>query len=137
MYYMAFFIAAAVVLGVWLLLRSRWGLALTAIRDSKKAAESVGVNIPRVKFLVYVLTAAGTALAGALIFPQKLRITLDAAFSVNEWSAFVIFIVVIVGVIVFFLLREVAADWGSWYLIGMGAIAVAVMLIDRRGSGGN
>lgn len=143
MYYMAFFIAAAVVLGVWLLLRSRWGLALTAIRDSETAAESVGVNIPRVKFLVYVLTAAGTALTGAFIFLQKLRITPDAAFSVNEWSAFVIFIVVIggigtiegpiIGVIVFFLLREVAADWGSWYLIGMGAIAIAVMLIDRRG----
>ena len=37
-----------------------------------------------------------TAMVGALIFLQKLRISPDAAFSVNDWTAFVIFIVVIV-----------------------------------------
>lgn len=143
MYYIAFFIALGAVLGVWLLLRSRWGLALTAIRDSEPAAASLGVDIRRVKFLVYIGTAMGTALTGAFIFLQKLRVTPDAAFSVTEWSAFVIFIVVIgglgtiegpiIGVILFFLLRDIAADWGTWYLIGLGAIAIAVMLIDRRG----
>lgn len=143
MYYIAFFIALGSVLGVWLLLRSRWGLALTAIRDSEPAAASLGVDIWRVKFLVYVGTAIGTALTGAFIFLQKLRITPDAAFSVTEWSAFVIFIVVIgglgtiegpiVGVILFFLLRDLAADMGTIYLIGLGVIAIAVMLVDRRG----
>ena len=33
----------------------------------------------------------------------------------------------------FFALREVAADWGTWYLMLMGGIAIAVMLIDKRG----
>ena len=143
MYYIAFAIALLAVGGVWLLLRSRWGLAMTAIRDSEPAAASLGVDIRRVKFLVYVGTAMGTALTGAFIFLQKLRITPEAAFSVTEWSAFVIFIVVIgglgtiegpiLGVILFFLLRDLAADWGSWYLIGLGALAISVMLIDRRG----
>lgn len=143
MYYIAFFIALGAVLAVWILLRSRWGLALTAIRDSEAAAASLGVKIRRVKFFVYIGTAMGTALTGAFIFLQKLRITPDAAFSVTEWSAFVIFIVVIgglgtiegpiIGVILFFLLRDLAADLGTWYLIGLGAIAIAVMLIDRRG----
>ena len=143
MYYIALFIAVGAVLAVWLLLRSRWGLALTAIRDSEPAASSLGVNIRRVKFMVYVGTAMGTALTGAFIFLQKLRITPEAAFSVTEWSAFVIFIVVIgglgtiegpiIGVILFFLLRDLAADLGTWYLIGLGALAIAVMLIDRRG----
>lgn len=143
MYYIAFAIALVSVAGVWWLLRSRWGLALTAIRDSEPAAESIGVNTRRAKFLIYLLTAGVTGLAGAFIFLQKLRITPDAAFSVNEWTAFVIFIVVIggigtiegpiLGVVVFFVLREIAADWGSWYLILMGSIAIGVMLIDRRG----
>jgi len=143
MYYIAFAIAVASVVGVWMLLRSRWGLALTAIRDSEAAAESVGVNTRRAKFLIYILTAGFTGLTGAFIFLQKLRITPDAAFSLNEWTAFVIFIVVIggigtiegpiVGVIVFFALREIAADWGTWYLIMMGSIAIGVMLIDKRG----
>lgn len=143
MYYIAFLLAAGAVLSVWLLLRSRWGLALTAIRDSEPAAASLGVRIRRVKFAVYVGTAVGTALTGAFIFLQKLRITPEAAFSVTEWSAFVIFIVVIgglgtiegpiIGVILFFLLRDFAADLGTWYLIGLGALAIAVMLVDRRG----
>jgi branched-chain amino acid transport system permease protein len=143
MYYIAFGIGIASVLLVWLLLRSKWGLALTAIRDSEPAAEAVGVATRKVKFLIYILTAAGTALTGGFIFLQKLRITPEAAFSVNDWTAFVIFIVVIggigtiegpiIGVIVFFALREIAADWGTWYLIMMGAIAIAVMLIDKRG----
>ena len=143
MYYIAFCLALGAVLAVWLLLRSRWGLALTAIRDSEPAAASLGVNIRRVKFMVYVGTAMGTALTGAFIFLQKLRITPEAAFSVTEWSAFVIFIVVIgglgtiegpiIGVILFFLLRDLASDLGTWYLIGLGALAISVMLIDRRG----
>ena len=143
MYYVALFIALAAVLAVWGLLRSRWGLALNAIRDSETAAASLGVRIRRIKFAVYVGTAIGTAFTGAFIFFQKLRITPDAAFSVTEWSAFVIFIVVIgglgtiegpiIGVILFFLLRDLAADLGTFYLIGLGVLAIAVMLIDRRG----
>jgi branched-chain amino acid transport system permease protein len=143
MYYIAFTIAVISVIGVWALLRSRWGMALTAIRDSETAAESIGVDTRRIKFLIYVLTAFITALTGGFIFLQKLRITPDAAFSVNEWTAFVIFIVVIggigtiegpiLGVVIFFALREFAADWGTWYLIMMGAIAIAVMLFDKRG----
>lgn len=143
MYYMAFGIGISSVLFVWLLLRSKWGLALTAIRDSELAAETLGVNTRRVKFLIYIATAGITALAGSFIFLQKLRITPEAAFSLNDWTAFVIFIVVIggigtiegpiIGVIVFFALREIAADWGTWYLMLMGGIAIAVMLIDKRG----
>lgn len=143
MYYIAFGIGLVSVALVWGLLRSKWGLALAAIRDSEPAAEAVGVATRKVKFMIYVMTAAITGLAGGFIFLQKLRITPEAAFSVNDWTAFVIFIVVIggigtiegpiVGVIVFFALREIAADWGTWYLIMMGAIAIGVMLIDKRG----
>ena len=143
MFWIALGLATASVLGVWLLLRSKWGLALTAIRDSSEAAESLGVPTRKTKFLVYVGTAGFTALVGAFIFLQKLRISPEAAFSVNDWTAFVIFIVVIggigtiegpiIGVLVFFILRETFADLGTWYLIGLGLTAIAVMLIDKRG----
>ncbi|MBB4121821.1 branched-chain amino acid ABC transporter permease [Martelella radicis] len=143
MYYIAFGLGVVSILAVWGLLRSRWGLALTAIRDSAPAAESVGVRVEAVKFMVYVFAAFYTGLTGAFIFLQKLRITPDAAFSVNEWTAFVIFIVVIgglgsiegpiIGTVLFFLLRWIAADWGTWYLMAMGAIAIAVMIVNRRG----
>ena len=37
-------------------------------------------------------------MVGAMIFQQKLRISPDTAFSINDWTAFVIFITVIGGV---------------------------------------
>lgn len=125
------------------LLRSRYGLALTAIRDNETAALSNGVNVVRTKLVVYVITAAGTAMVGALIFLQKLRVSPDTAFSVNEWTAFVIFIVVIggvgrlegpiIGTVVFFLLRETLADLGALYLLMLGIVAIGVMLKAPKG----
>ena len=134
----------ALVIGAALgLLRSRRGVALTAIRDNELAARSLGIDVWRAKFGVYVLTGALTALAGALIFLQKLRISPDAAFSVNDWTAIVIFITVIggigtlegpiLGTLVYFALRETLADLGPVYLIALGAAAILIMLKAPRG----
>lgn len=142
-YWIGLAIAVGAVALVYLMLRARQGLALTAIRDSEPAAESLGVNNFRTKLIVYLVAATATGLIGALISLQKLRISPDAAFSVTDWTANVIFIVVIggigtiegpiIGVIVFFVLRELLAGFGSWYLISLGAIAVVVMLKAPRG----
>ncbi len=142
-YWMALGLAVLVVAMVYMLLRSRRGLALTAIRDNELAATSLGIDIWRTKFFVYVISAALTASVGALIFLQKLRISPDAAFSVNDWTAFVIFIVVIggigtiegpiIGTIIFFLLRETLADLGTTYLLVLGFVAIAVMLRAPKG----
>jgi len=86
-YWTGLLLIVAVFATIYLTLRSRWGLALAAIRDSEPAAESVGVDNYRAKFLVYFLTAGATGSVGALISLQKLRISPDAAFSVNDWTA--------------------------------------------------
>jgi branched-chain amino acid transport system permease protein len=142
-YWLALALTVAVLGAIVSLLRSRHGLALTAIRDNEMAAQSNGVDVWRVKFAVYVLTAFGTAMIGALIFLQKLRISPDTAFSVNDWTAFVIFITVIggigriegpvIGTIVFFMLRQTLADLGSLYLLMMGMVAIVVMLWAPKG----
>jgi branched-chain amino acid transport system permease protein len=142
-YWVALALAAAIIALILLLLRSRYGLALTAIRDNELAARSNGVDVTRVKLVIYVFTACGTAMVGALIFLQKLRISPDAAFSVNDWTAFVIFITVIggigriegpiVGTIVFFALRQTLADQGPVYLLMLGAVAILVMLKAPKG----
>lgn len=136
--------ATIIVIGsVYLFLRSRHGLALTAIRDSEVAASGLGIEIWKTKLIVYVVTSAFTAIIGGLIFLQKLRISPDAAFSVNDWTAFVIFIVVIggigtlegpiLGTLIFFLLRETLADFGTIYLMILGAVAIVVMLKAPKG----
>jgi branched-chain amino acid transport system permease protein len=142
-YWMALALATATLAAIVWLLRSRHGLALKAIRDNELAAQSTGVEVTRTKLLVYLVTAAGTAMVGALIFLQKLRISPEAAFSLNDWTAFVIFITVIggigriegpiVGCVVFFLLRQTLADLGTLYLFMLGAVAILVMLKAPKG----
>ncbi|HET9714945.1 MAG TPA: branched-chain amino acid ABC transporter permease [Pseudolabrys sp.] len=143
MYWLALIVTIAILAVITALLRSRYGLALTAIRDNELAAQSHGIDVSRIKFFVYVLTALCTAIVGAIIFLQKLRISPDTAFSVNDWTAFVIFITVIggvgriegpvIGTIIFFALRQSLADLGSLYLLMMGAVAIVVMLCAPKG----
>jgi len=142
-YWLALAILVAVLVAIFTLLRSRYGLALTAIRDNELAARSNGIDVTRVKLIVYLVTALGTSMMGALIFLQKLRVSPDTAFSVNDWTAFVIFITVIggigriegplIGTIVFFALRQTLADLGSLYLLMLGAVAIVVMLKAPKG----
>jgi branched-chain amino acid transport system permease protein len=146
-YWIALAIAAGSAFAIYMVLRSRRGLALAAIRDSTAAAQSVGIDLFRAKLWIYVFAAAGTGMAGALIYLQKARISPDAAFSVLDWTAYVIFIVVIggigtlegpiIGVLVFYLMQTYLAGFGSWYLILLGALAIATMLFAPKGIWGH
>jgi branched-chain amino acid transport system permease protein len=138
LYFMSLAISVLVFAVVYFLLRSRHGLALTAIRDSEPASASLGVDTFRTKFIIYIATATCTGLIGGLIFLQKLRISPEAGFSINDWTVVVIFMVVIggigtlegpfIGMLIYIVLRELLSDYGTIYLMLMGAIAIAVML---------
>ena len=142
-YWLALALAMVTIVFVYRLLRSRQGLALAAVRDNQEAARSIGVDARWLKTFVYLAAAFLTSLAGALIYVQKARISPDAAFSVVDWTAYVIFIVVIggigtiegpmIGVLVFFLLQNMLADYGSWYLLVLGLIGIIVMLLAPQG----
>ncbi|MBD5635986.1 MAG: branched-chain amino acid ABC transporter permease [Candidatus Eremiobacteraeota bacterium] len=141
-----FWLAVALLLattgGVYWLLRSRLGLALTAMRDDAVAAESQGVDVGRIKLLVYVLAAFGTGCAGALYFLNALRVSPDAAFGM-DWIPLLFFTVIIggigtiegpiVGTLLYFSLRQLFGDYGAWYLIALGAVAIVVMIRFPRG----
>lgn len=142
-YWLALALVAATIAAIYALLRSKPGLALSAVRDNPEAAMSVGVDAGRMKWFVFLTSAFGTGLAGALIYVQKARISPDAAFSLTDWTAYVLFIVIIggigtiegpiIGVILFFVLQSLLADYGSWYLFTLGIIGIVVMLVAPRG----
>lgn len=146
-YWLALALVVAITVAVYAILRSRRGLALSAIRDNEGAAGSVGIDSFRVKVWVYLAASFGTGLVGALIYLQKARISPDAAFSVPDWTANIIFIVVIggigtvegpiVGVGVFYLLQSQLAGFGGWYLMLLGLIAIVVMRYFPRGLWGS
>ncbi|MEQ1737382.1 MAG: branched-chain amino acid ABC transporter permease [Rhodoglobus sp.] len=141
-YWVALVCVVAVVATCILLVRSRFGLSLTALRDDPRAAATSGVNVQATKRLVFVVAAGGAGLAGALIALSTLRVQPDGVFSV-QWSAYMIFIVVIggvgtlegplIGVILFWLAKQWLADFGPLYLIGLGVVGVVFVLWARGG----
>lgn len=141
-YFLAIIIGVGAVLLVYYLVRSRLGLGLSSLRDSERAAASAGVNTYRIKLIVFVISAAVTGIAGALIYLNVLRIIPSAAFGV-QWTAYMIFIVVIggigtiegpiIGTILFSFIRENLANFGEWSFILLGAIAVVMMLVAPQG----
>jgi branched-chain amino acid transport system permease protein len=91
---------------------------------------------------VFVIGAAITGIAGGLIYLNLLRIIPSAAFGV-QWSAYMIFIVVIggigtiegpiIGTILFSFIRENLANFGEWSFILLGVIAIVMMLVAPQG----
>lgn len=142
-YWIMLGLALAILGGTFALIRSKAGLALMALRDNPTAAGSVGVDIWWTRFWTYIGVAAATGAVGSVIFLQKLRISPDAGFSLNDWTAIVIFIVVIggigriegaiVGTLLYFLLREMLIDYGTIYLIVLGFVGILVMIFSRGG----
>ena len=100
------------------------------------------MNVTRSKLWVYIIVAFGTGVTGAVIYLNLLRVQPEAAFSL-QWSALMIFAVVIgglgtiegpiVGAIIYFALQQLLADYGTWYLILLGALAALVVVFARRG----
>jgi len=60
---------ALLVLGVmfYLVYRTRWGLALRAVAENKRAASIVGINPDRVNLQVWMLGSAAVGIAGAML----------------------------------------------------------------------
>lgn len=142
-YWTALAFAVAVLAVTYYLLRSRVGLALQSIRDNEVAARAQGVKVSRSKRLVFVFAAAGAAGAGAIICIQALGVASpNVIFSVN-YSAFMIFMVLIggigtiegpiIGALIYFVMDLYLSQLGLWYLVILGALAIVITLYLPRG----
>ena len=82
------------------------------------------------------------AVGGALLIISQLNVLASAIFSVS-WSAKMIFIALIggvgsiegpiVGTAVYTVIQQTLAQFGAWYLILLGAVAVVVAMFLPRG----
>lgn len=144
-YWAALGAAAVLLAALFVLLRSRLGVSLQAIRDDELAAASVGVRVVLGKGVLYVLAGAGCAAAGAVIIAWQLSIQPlgpDSIFGVN-WSAKMIFMVLvgglgtfegpIIGAIVLYALQTYVSSSGVWYLVMLGGVAIGFALFVPRG----
>lgn len=112
------------------------GLALSAFRGTDR--------VERVAFVCWFALALMVAvvLAGALVALSTLGVTPGSIYSVNCTAAMIFIVVVggigtiegpVVGAVLYWGLQQVLAPLGTWYLVVLGAVAVAVVLLAPRG----
>jgi branched-chain amino acid transport system permease protein len=141
-YWVALAAMALLIVAGFVLLRSRLGASLQAIRDDERAAQSLGVPVMRAKRSLFAFAAVGCGAAGAITMVNTLSVTPDSIFGV-QWTAYMIFMVLlgglgtfegpVLGALVLFGIQQEFRDSASWYLVGLGAVAIAVTLVLPRG----
>ncbi len=131
---------------IFILLRSRLGASVQAIRDDEEAASAVGVRVLQGKVIIFVLAAFGAAAAGALWLATAITFQPATYFGV-QWSAYMIFMALvgglgtfegpIFGAVLFFLVQDIFGEIGVWYLVGLGLVAIFFALFMPRGIWGS
>ena len=141
-YWLAVVLGFASIFSVYVILRSRYGLALRALRDQEVAASASGIEVQRLRKNIFIFAAGITGALGSIAYLSTYRIVPHAAFDIN-WVAIPVFIVIIggvgtiegpiIGTIIFFLIREYLADFGVIYMIVLGFVMVGTVMIFPQG----
>jgi branched-chain amino acid transport system permease protein len=141
-YWAGLAVTVLALVGVYLLLRGRLGLVLTAVRDDEVAARSSGARVGLARLLVYVVAGIGCGAAGGVLAISQLQVQPSAVFSV-QWTAEMAFATIIgglgtiegpiLGTVVYMVLQQTLASYNAWYLIILGLVAILVALFARRG----
>jgi len=141
-YWISLAVTVVVLATIYLMLRGRLGLVLTAVRDDEIGARSIGARVAGARRFVFIVAVAGCGAAGALVVISQLNVQPSSAFSV-QWSAEMIFVTIIggigtiegpiLGTILFFVLQQTLSSYGAWYLMVLGLVAIVIAIWARRG----
>ncbi|NTV89826.1 MAG: branched-chain amino acid ABC transporter permease [Clostridiales bacterium] len=141
-YLISLTLAIICVLVVYLILKSKTGLGLTAMRDDPDAASSVGVNIFKSKLMCFVISGFFTGVTGAVFYLNKGSIFPAGGFGI-DWTVSIVFIVIIggigttagpiVGSIIYVALSEYLSKYPGYSMVILGAIAIIVILVMPYG----
>lgn len=141
-YLAAWVVALFVVVATYILLRSRLGLVLSSVRDNEVASRSSGAKVTATRRTVFIVAAAGCGAAGAVLAISQPFIQLGNEFNL-QWAAEMLFASMIgglgtiegpiLGCVIFFVLQQSLQNYGAWYLIIFGALAVGVAIWQPRG----
>ena len=96
-YYLALLIAVAAIIAVWLIMRSRVGLALVAVREDEAAAASNGIHVLKFKIVAFAVGALFTALCGSLYAYYLFHIHPTGFFSLN-WALLPVLMAILGGI---------------------------------------
>lgn len=141
-FYLALALLILSVAVIALLMRSRTGLSIIAMRDAEDAAESLGVNLTRKKLLVFAVSAFLVGVAGAFYAHYVSILTPSAAVGADLMILVIAMVLVggistisgpLVGALILTGLVELLRDLDQYRLLVYGAIIIAIVMFLPRG----
>ena len=141
-YWLALAIGILSIFLMRIILRSKLGLGLGAIRDSDRAAASSGVDVFRLKLYAFVIAAFVTGAAGAIFYVYQGYIAPEGAFNIRWLMTALLAAVIggmrteegpIVGTAIVVFLHFLLARYGELSILIQGAILVVIMLTVPEG----
>lgn len=136
-------LAAITLLIGWLISRSRIGLALKVIGDDETVAAHTGIDISRLKLVLFAISATIITLAGAIQAPRWTYI--EPAIVFNPTISFLTVIMALLGganrlwgpmlgaIPLFLLFEWLSANFPNHYSIILGLMFIAIVFIVPRG----
>ena len=97
-YYIALGLAVVSIIGVQIIMGSKWGYYFVSIREDQDAAESLGINTHYYKMLSLNVAAFLTGMAGALFMNYMGFIDPEVVFSLHDISIMAILVGIVGGV---------------------------------------
>ena len=140
-YSLCFVILLAALWLVSCLVKSPFGLALNAARQSPLRVQSVGLNLHKLQLLAFVISGAITGLAGAL-FADLNRFVSPNMFSWQLSGEFIVFIIIggvgrlfgpVIGALVFVGLEHFLGGISDYWHIYLGVILLLIVLFSKTG----
>jgi branched-chain amino acid transport system permease protein len=140
-FYVAFALLAVSLLLMGLLVRSRWGLFLRAIREDEQAAAASGVAVARCRILAFVIASGFAGLAGGF-YAHYIGIMTPSVGDLDEMAKLVVMTVIggmerlptaVGGAFVVQFLLEWLREYGQWRLPVFGVVLLLTMRFARNG----
>lgn len=132
-------LAGFAMLVVWLFERSKWGLALKAIRDADAAAAAIGISVAGIKLAIFVISAAIAAMVGVASAAWLGTVDATAAFDVTITFQVIVMVFLggrgtllgpVIGVVLVFSLNEIIGiEFAEISTIVAGLIVVATVML--------
>jgi len=141
-YYLILLLMLLSVAGIALLMRSRTGLSIIAMRDAEDAAESLGVNLTRKKLLVFAVSAFLVGVAGAFYAHYVGILTPTAAVGPDLMILVIAMALVgglstlsgpLIGALLLTGLVELLRDLDQFRLLVYGAIIIVIVMFLPKG----
>ena len=140
-YYLCLFCLLAVVVLIWRIVNSRFGLVLQGLRSNEQRMQAIGFPSKRYKLACFVIAGMLCGLSGALLANNTDFVSPAVMYWTRSGDLMVMVILggmgtlmgPVVGSVVFLVLEEVLSQLTEYWALIMGPLLLLIVLFGRGG----